>query len=106
MHNFIQKQDEIFNGAGPSQARISIFQYLRTLVAAGRRLWRGQCPTIPEQINILVRRHAGDDVRIGIETGAMTPWLVHELRKDAEALAIALILELREKKARTRAARR
>jgi transposase len=28
----------------------------------------------------LVRRHAGDDTRIGIETGAMTPWLVHELR--------------------------
>ena len=25
----------------------------------GRRLWRGQCPTIPEQISILVRRHAG-----------------------------------------------
>ena len=47
---------------------------------AGRRLWRGQCPTIPEQISILVRRHAGDDARIGIETGAMTPWLVHELR--------------------------
>ena len=46
----------------------------------GRRLWRGQCPTIPEQISILVRRHAGDDARIGIETGAMTPWLVHELR--------------------------
>jgi hypothetical protein len=42
---------------------------------AGRR-----CPTVPEQINILVRRHAGDDARIGIETGAMTPWLVHELR--------------------------
>src|ERR1700730_6814221 len=47
---------------------------------AGRRLWRGQCPTIPEQISGLVRRHAGDDVRAGIETGAMTPWLVHELR--------------------------
>src|SRR5271157_5939399 len=46
----------------------------------GRRLWRGQCPTNPEQISILVRRHAGDDARIGIETGAMTPWLVHELR--------------------------
>jgi transposase len=27
-----------------------------------------------------VRRHAGEDARIGIETGAMTPWLVHELR--------------------------
>src|ERR1700724_2739920 len=47
---------------------------------AGRRLWRGQCPTVPEQITVLVRRHAGDKARIGIETGAMTPWLVHELR--------------------------
>ncbi len=47
---------------------------------AGRRLWRGQCPTVPEQITVLVRRHAGDGARIGIETGAMTPWLVHELR--------------------------
>ena len=47
---------------------------------AGRRLWRGQCPTTPDQIHHMVRRHAGDDVRIGIETGAMTPWLVHELR--------------------------
>src|ERR1700730_15733539 len=34
----------------------------------------------PEQIIVLVRRHAGDDARTGIETGAMTPWLVHELR--------------------------
>jgi transposase len=47
---------------------------------AGRRLWRGQCPTVPEQISVLVRRHAGADARMGIETGAMTPWLVHELR--------------------------
>ena len=47
---------------------------------AGRRLWRGQCPTVPEQIGGLVRRHSGDDARWGIETGAMTPWLVHELR--------------------------
>src|SRR3984893_14236933 len=47
---------------------------------AGHRLWRGQCPTVPEQITVLVRLHAGDDARIGIETGAMTPWLVHELR--------------------------
>ncbi len=47
---------------------------------AGRRLWRGQCPANPEQISILVRRHVGNDAHIGIETGAMTPWLVHELR--------------------------
>jgi transposase len=47
---------------------------------AGCRLWWGQCPSNPEQIGVVVRRHAGDDARIGIETGAMTPWLVHELR--------------------------
>jgi transposase len=47
---------------------------------AGKRIWRGQCPSVPEQIHRAVRRHAGEDVRIGIETGAMTPWLVHELR--------------------------
>ena len=41
----------------------------------GRRLWRGQCPTIPVQISILVSRYAGDDDRLGIETGAMTRWL-------------------------------
>ena len=36
---------------------------------AGCRLWRGQCPTVPEQIGVFVRRHAGDDARLGIETG-------------------------------------
>jgi transposase len=46
----------------------------------GRRLWRGQCHSEPEPIQRVVRRHAGDDASIGIETGPMTPWLVHELR--------------------------
>ena len=47
---------------------------------AGRRLWRGQCHSEPEPIERAVRRHAGDDASIGIETGPMTPWLVHALR--------------------------
>ncbi|MGG5890602.1 hypothetical protein ACLF3G_26155 [Falsiroseomonas sp. HC035] len=46
----------------------------------GRRLWRGQCPTEPEMIEQAVRRHAGDGAAVGVETGLMTPWLVHELR--------------------------
>jgi transposase len=48
--------------------------------AAGRRLWRGQCASVPERIDQTVRRQAGDNAQIGIETGPMTPWLVHELR--------------------------
>jgi len=35
----------------------------------GRRLWRGQCTTDPEQIECAVRGHAEDDVHIGLETG-------------------------------------
>jgi len=47
---------------------------------AGRRLWRGQCPSVPEQIERIVCQHAGGEARIGVETGPMTPWLVHKLR--------------------------
>jgi transposase len=48
--------------------------------ATGRKLWRGQCASDPEQIERAIGRHGGEDVRVGIETGPMTPWLVHELR--------------------------
>ena len=47
---------------------------------AGNRIWRGVCVSAPEQIDAAIRRHAGDDARVGLETGPMTPWLVHELR--------------------------
>ena len=53
---------------------------IRVVDNAGRRLWRGQCPTAPEQIEEAIRRHAGVGAAIAIETGPMTPWLVHELR--------------------------
>jgi transposase len=46
----------------------------------GRKIWRGQCPSVPKQISVALRRYAGDDGRIGIETGAMTPWILHGLR--------------------------
>jgi transposase len=48
--------------------------------AQGQRLWRDQCGSTPEQIEVAVRRRAGTEARLGIETGPMTPWLVHELR--------------------------
>src|SRR5580693_188673 len=34
----------------------------------GRRIWRGQRPSVPEQISAALRRYAGDNARIGIET--------------------------------------
>jgi transposase len=47
----------------------------------GGRHWRGTCATDPSVIASLVFRHAGDDAKIGVETGSMTPWLVHGLRQ-------------------------
>jgi transposase len=49
--------------------------------ACGRRHWRGICGTTPDLIEQAVRRHADIDAQLGIETGPMTPWLVHELRR-------------------------
>ena len=45
----------------------------------GRRIWRGQCSTDPAQLERIVKGHAGEDARVGLETGPMTPWLVHAL---------------------------
>lgn len=50
------------------------------LDAAGTRVWRGTCVSAPQQIEKAIRNKAGVDARIGLETGPMTPWLVHELR--------------------------
>lgn len=47
---------------------------------AGLRRWRGMSVSEPEAIAAAIRSNAGPDARIGLETGPMTPWLVHELR--------------------------
>jgi transposase len=46
----------------------------------GQRLWRGECTTEPGAIAARVFKHAGVDAKVGIETGSMTPWLVHGMR--------------------------
>src|SRR4051812_18743803 len=48
--------------------------------AQGKRLWRGVCATDPGPISARISQHAGVDAKVGIETGSMTPWLVHGLR--------------------------
>jgi transposase len=46
----------------------------------GQQLWRGACATDPAVISARVLKHAGRNAKVGIETGAMTPWLVHGMR--------------------------
>jgi transposase len=55
----------------------------------GQRVWRGVCATDPGAISARVLRHAGADAKVGVETGSMTPWLVHGMRStglDVECL--------------------
>ena len=68
----------------------------------GKRLWRGVCATDPGAISARVSQHAGVDAKVGIETGSMTPWLVHCLRSagldvqclDARKVKAALQMQL------------
>jgi len=48
----------------------------------GHRPWRGECTSSPDQIVQTVLQHAGTGASIGIETGPMAPWLVHELSRE------------------------
>jgi transposase len=41
----------------------------------GRRVWRGSCASTPEAIEVTIRKHVPDAVRIGLETGPLTTWL-------------------------------
>jgi transposase len=59
----------IGGGAMPHYVGLDVSQKLTAICVVddtGRRLWRGQCPSDPEVIECAVRRHAGEDARIGI----------------------------------------
>src|SRR3954464_13278820 len=47
----------------------------------GKALWRGSSSATPEYIAATVRAHASGAVRIGFETGALSTWLWHGLKK-------------------------
>jgi transposase len=67
---------ERFVGLDVSQRSTSVC----ILDGQGNRMWRGKCPTDPAAIAEVIRTRAGGPARLGLETGPLTPWLVHELR--------------------------
>jgi transposase len=67
---------ERFVGLDVSQRSTSVC----ILEGQGKRVWCGKCATDPAAIEAVIRARAGGPVRIGVETGPLTPWLVHELR--------------------------
>jgi transposase len=47
----------------------------------GRTIWRGKRGSDPDALAAALRRHAPDLVRVGLETGFLTPWLYHGLKR-------------------------
>ena len=72
------------------------------LDSAGKIVWRGRCSSDPDAIARIVRDRAPFAVRIGLETGQLSTWLVHGLRRlglpvvclDARHAKAALSLQL------------
>jgi transposase len=68
----------------------------------GKTLWQGKCASTPEAIAATVRAKAPSVVRIGLESGPLSAWHWHELRKaglpvvclDARHAKAALALQL------------
>jgi transposase len=68
----------------------------------GKTLWQGKCASTPEAIAATIRAKAPAVVRIGLESGPLSSWHWHELRKaglpvvclDARHAKAALALQL------------
>src|SRR5262245_41259089 len=63
--------------------------HLCVVDAYGKRVWRGKCATDPTILAQTILVQTGSDARVGIETGPLTPWLVHALR--AASLAVICV---------------
>jgi transposase len=86
-----------YAGLDVSQKETTIF----IVDEQGRRLWRDTAPTDPEALAQILCRH-GSDLEVGVETGPLMSWLVHELRRrglemiclDARHAKAALAMQL------------
>jgi transposase len=69
---------------------------------SGKTVWQGKCASTPEAIAATIRARAAEAVRVGLESGPLSSWHWHELRKlglpvvclDARHAKAALSLQL------------
>ena len=67
---------QLFVGLDVSQ----VSTHLCVVDPDGKPVWRGKCSTEPAVLAETIRARAGTAAKVGIETGPLTPWLVHSLR--------------------------
>ena len=66
---------ELYVGLDISQS----MTHLCVVDSKGKRIWEGKCKTTAEAIAKTIRAHAPDAELIGMESGALSPYLWHEL---------------------------
>ena len=66
----------IFAGLDVSQAKTTVC----IVDERGFVSWRGSCATSPRAIAQTLATRASSLERVGLESGPLAPWLVHELR--------------------------
>src|SRR4051812_16995901 len=89
---------EQYVGLDVSQEQTSVC----VIDGGGKVIWEGKCASTPEAIAATIRTRAPEAVRIGLESGPLSAWHWHELRKpglpvvclDARHVKAALALQL------------
>ncbi|GEM_PF-4593524 len=51
----------------------------------GKRVWRGKCPSDPQLLAALIRKHAPAPKRVVFETGPLSVWFFHALAAEGGA---------------------
>jgi transposase len=68
---------EQFVGLDISQA----LTHLCVVDGKGKKIWQGKCPTKPEDIAEIICKKAPSATLVGMESGALSPWLWHALKE-------------------------
>lgn len=68
---------------------VSLKETAVSIRRAGKRVWRGKCPSDPTLLAELIRKRAADVERVVFETGPLSVWFYHELiRQGVPAICI------------------
>ena len=58
---------------------VSLKETAVSIRRAGKRVWRGKCPSDPQLLAALIRKHAPAPKRVVFETGPLSVWFFHAL---------------------------
>lgn len=58
---------------------VSLKETAVSIRRAGKRVWRGKCPSDPQLLAALIRKHAPAPERVVFETGPLSVWFFHAL---------------------------